>query len=251
MIKKVSGNIVIANINSPSQIIVSGGKKEIEKVKELAKKENIPAYQLNVSNAFHSSFMKEASDKIQKTKILPDTFKSDGVKVFSCMSGEAVKGVIDLKDYFSKQVISPVDFVGVIESAVKECDLMIEVGPGRVLTDLVRAINEKIVCLPVESSPGNDRDFNIVLAEIFVRNVPVKFEELYKNRLIKTFVPASKKKFIENQCERPLKIDKQVLKNTFLPVLLQVKDEAEERVEEIIFQEVCRKLKGKSILQIY
>ena len=75
------------------------------------------------------------------------------------------------------------NFVGTIEAASKECDLMIEVGPGRVLTDLVKAINKEILCLPVESVAGNDRDLNIVLAEIFVRNVPVKWEELYKNRL--------------------------------------------------------------------
>ena len=85
MIEKVSGNIVIANINSPNQIVVSGGKKEIEKIKELAKKENIPAYQLNVSNAFHSSFMKEASDKIKKQD-LAGNFKGNSIKVYSCMS---------------------------------------------------------------------------------------------------------------------------------------------------------------------
>ena len=233
MTAKVSGNIVIANINSPHQIVVSGGKREIEKIKELAKKENVPAYPLNVSNAFHSSFMKEASDKIQKTKILPDKFKSNDIKVYSCMSGSAVKAQINLKEYFSKQMISPVNFVGGIESISKECDLMIEVGPGRVLTDLVKAINKEVVCLPVESFVGNDRDLNIILAEIFVRNVPVKWEELYKDRLIRTFVPASRKKFIENQCERPLKMGKHVLKNKFLPVLLQVKEEAD-RSEEII-----------------
>jgi len=233
LIKRISGNIVIANINSPNQIIVSGGVKEIEKIKELTKKEGLHPYQLNVSNAFHSSFMKEASEKIKKSKILPDTFKSNDVKVYSCVSASAVNGKINLKEYFSNQVISPVDFVKTIEAASKECDVLIEMGPARVLTDLVKAINERVVCLPVESSAGNDRDLNILLSEIFVRNVPVKWEELYKNRLIKTFVPASRKKFIENQCERPLKIDKQILTSKFLPVLLQVKEEIDQ-VEEII-----------------
>jgi enediyne polyketide synthase len=233
LIKKVSGNIVIANINNLNQTVVSGGKKEIEKIKELAQKENIPAFQLNVSNAFHSSFMKEASDKIKTTKIFPDKYKNNGIKVYSCVSGAAISDQVNLKEYFSKQAISPVNFVRAIESASKECDLMIEVGPGRVLTDLVKAINKEMVCLPVESFAGNARDLNIVLAEIFVRNVPVQWEELYKNRLIKTFVPASRKKFIENQCERPLKIGDQVLKHRFSPVLLQVKEEADQS-EEII-----------------
>ena len=74
LIEKIKGNIVIANINSPNQTVVSGGKKEIEKIKELAQKEDITAYHLNVSNAFHSSFMKEASDKILKTQDLAGYF---------------------------------------------------------------------------------------------------------------------------------------------------------------------------------
>ena len=233
LIKEVSGNIVIANINSPNQTVVSGGKKEIEKIKELAQKRDVPARQLNVSNAFHSSFMIEASGKIKNTKILPDTFKSNDIKVYSCVSGKLVEGRVNLKEYFSKQVVSPVNFVGTIEAASKECDLLIELGPGKVLTDLVKAIDDKVLCLPLESFAGNDRDLNIALAEIFIRNVPIKLEELYKNRLIKTFVPASRKRFIENQCERPLKIDQQVLKPSFLPVLLEVKD-AISQSEEVI-----------------
>ena len=217
LIEKVSGNMVIANINHPNQIVVSGGKKEIEKIKELAAKENISTYQLNVSNAFHSSFMKDASEKIGKTKILPDTFKTNGIAVYSCVSGEALSGKFDLKDYFSNQMVSPVNFVAGIESAAQACDLMIELGPGKVLTDLIKLINGDILSLPVESVANSDRDLNIALAEIFVRNVPIKFEELYKNRLIKTFVPASRKKFIENQCEHPLKIGNQILGEFSLP----------------------------------
>jgi len=233
LIEKIPGNIVIANINHPNQTVVSGGKKEIEKITALAQKENIAAYPLKVSNAFHSSFMKEASEKILKNKILPAVFNSKGIKVYSCMSAGAVSGKVNLREYFSKQVVSPVDFVATIRSAAKECDLLIELGPGKVLTDLVRVISKEIICLPVESTVGNDRDLNMVLAELFVYNVPVKWDELYKNRLIRTFVPASRKTFIENQCEHPLKIDKQVIKSKFLPVLLQANEE-ESREEEII-----------------
>ena len=207
LISKISGNIIIANINSPSQIVVSGGNKEIGRVLELAGKEGISARRLNVSNAFHSSFMKEASDKIQRSKVLPNSYTPKSIGVYSSMEGELLKNKVELKKYFSKQVISPVNFVGAIESISKECDVLIEVGPGRVLTDLAKAINKEQgpVCLFVESTPQSDRDINIVLGELFVHNVDVKWEELYKNRLIKTFVPASRKKFIENQCETSIK----------------------------------------------
>ncbi len=229
LIGKVTGNIVIANINSPTQVIVSGGHKEIERTVVLAEKEGISLYRLNVSNAFHSSFMKEASEKIQSSKILPDSFKVGDIKVYSGMSATALSSKVNLKEYFSKQVISPVSFVDTIEAISKNCDVLIEVGPGRVATDLIKAINKQQapLCLPIESTSQNDKDLNIVLAELFVRNIVIKWEELYTNRLIKTFVPVSRKTFIRNQCEHPLKIGSQVLR-TEISSNIELKQEVEE-----------------------
>ena len=80
--------------------------------------------------------------------------------------------------------------------------------------------------------PQRDRDLNIVLAELFVRSVPIRWEQLYQNRMIKVFVPASRKKFIENQCERPLRLGSQVLKSESLRTLSQ--EELGLSTEEII-----------------
>ena len=85
----------------------------------------------------------------------------------------------------------------------------------------------------MESIPQNDRDLNIVLAELFVRNVPIQWEQLYQNRLIKDFVRASKKKFIENQCERPLRLNNQILKIENLKTQYQ-EEEPISQPEEII-----------------
>ncbi len=235
LVSKVSGNIIVANINSPNQIVVSGGNKEIDKTIELARKEDIAAYRLNVSNAFHTVFMQSASEKIRFTKILPDNFKPNNTKIFSGMNDMEIDGKVNVKEYFSKQMISQVDFIGLVEKISKECDLLIEVGPGKVLTDLIKAINREHgpSCFPVESIAQSDRDFNIVLAELFAHNVPVKWEELYKNRLIKVFVPASKKKFIKNQCEHPLKIGNQIIKSESLQLASRIIEESEHN-EEII-----------------
>ena len=100
---------------------------------------------------------------------------------------------------------------------------------------MAKAINkdEGPVCLSIESTPQSDRDLNIVLAELFVRSVPVRWEQLYQNRLVKVFVPASRKKFIENQCERPLKLGNQVLKGEILHTASQ-NEEMVQPFEEII-----------------
>lgn len=242
LVDKISGNLVIANINSPTQIIVSGGKNEIEKIIELAKREDISIYRLNASNAFHSSLMNPASEKIHSSKILQGTFKPNNVRVYSGISANVIEDRVSLNEYFSEQVISPVNFVDLVESLSKECDVLVEVGPGRILTDLVKAINkgEGSLCLPVESTSQNDRDLNVVLAELFIRNVPIKWEELYKNRSIKVFVPASRKKFIENQCEHPLMIGNQIIKGEPLGLALRIAET--EQIEDAVHSEP---VKGK------
>lgn len=216
LVRRVKGNLVTANINSPVQTVISGDKSDIEKVIQEAKKEDIVGVLLPVSDAFHSSFMKESCARIKSAKILSRSFKPSKTALYSCMNGDKLTGSVQLNEYFSQQVISPVRFIDLVESMSKECDLLIEVGPGRVLADLVKAINKEKgpACLSVESTVGNDKDLNFVLAELFVRNISIRWEELYKNRLIRPFVPVSKRKFIVNQCERPLKVSENIGKIT-------------------------------------
>ncbi len=207
IVKKVAGKIVISNVNSPNQTVVSGGRKELEQVIELAKAENFSSYVLPVSNAFHSSFMEGASKRIQVARILQESFRPGKIGIYSCMDGGRIEGNVNLREYFARQVLLPVNFIKLVESMSERCDLFIEVGPGRILTDLVKAINKNKgpKCFPLEETPQNDRDLNVILAQLFIRSVKINWQELYRQRAIKPFIPVSRKKFIENQCERPLK----------------------------------------------
>src|SRR3990172_4003531 len=90
-----------------------------------------------------------------------------------------------------------------------ECELILEVGPGTVLSKLSNAITDGHgpVCLPIESKAGNDLDLNRVLGEWFVRGGTINWEELYEGRLVRPFIPASERIFIENPCERPFALE--------------------------------------------
>ena len=207
LVKEVKGEVVIANINSPDQVVVSGAEEGIEEVIKLANKKDISSYVLPVSNAFHSSFMKKAAEEIKKFAGLNRRFQPNNIVLYSCVNGGKMPKDEDLKEYFSRQILSAVHFMSLVKEMSKECDFFIEVGPGRILSDLVKRINrnEGPQCFPVEGKPENDKDLNIVLAELFARDQKINWEELYANRLIKPFIPVSRRKFIVNQCERPLK----------------------------------------------
>jgi acyl transferase domain-containing protein len=105
-------------------------------------------------------------------------------------------------------MLSQVNFISLVKTMESECDLMVEVGPGKVLAGLVEATttSPNLVCLPLESKPGRDRDLNTVLGSFFVRGGEINWQVVYGNRLVRPFVRASQRIFIENQCERPFQV---------------------------------------------
>jgi len=187
LIESIDGYVVVANINSPRQTIISGDISAIDEAVKLAAEEKVRGKKLPVSNAFHSEFVKEAADKLLEIDIfencVPKNTGSRLPKIISSVNGKEVPHDLDLRLHFSTQVISRVDFISMLKTISDNCDFMIEVGPGRVLTGLVGNISKSVVCLPIESSPSIARDLNTVLASYFVRGGKVNWSELFSNRL--------------------------------------------------------------------
>jgi enediyne polyketide synthase len=203
LIEQVKEYVVIANINGPQQIIVSGSEEGIEEISLQAGMKGISVYLLPVSNAFHSELIKEASQKVLKEAKIPEEIDHYYYKLLSGMTGEEVGLEVNLRHYFSDQMISPVRFVDMVHKMGDECDLMLEVGMGTVLSRLIKDILPSGPdCIPIEGKPGDDASFNAGLANVFIRGRNINWEELYKNRLIRDFVPAMKKQFIVNPLEK-------------------------------------------------
>lgn len=208
ILKQVSGYVVLANINSPRQMVISGEQASVEQAIELATAAGLRTHRLPVSNGFHSQLVSAAAEHLRQHELIPDTFEKITVPLFSSVDGQQPKLGLPLREHFTNQILAQVDFVSLVKTLGQTCDLLIEVGPGKVLSGLVSDINgpNGVPCIPVESKPGLDRDLNVMLATIFVRGGEIKWEGLYENRLVRPFVPASERVFIENPVERPFQI---------------------------------------------
>lgn len=127
---------------------------------------------------------------------------------YNSTSGKATSKV-DLGGHFAHQFFLRTNSPDpLIEPTSQNCDVLIEVGPSQALKDLVKT-DDKINGIPrfsIESTSDGDRNLNVVLGELFVRSVQINWAELYKNRLIRTFVLPSQRSFIQNQCEHQLKL---------------------------------------------
>ncbi|MDZ7400880.1 MAG: SDR family NAD(P)-dependent oxidoreductase [candidate division KSB1 bacterium] len=216
----VSGYWTIANINSPTQTVIAGEKIALQEILKQAKTKGIQAVELPVSNAFHSKFVHHSAQILREQAKLPEQYFSRGIQLYSGMTGDLVVDGIALRDHFAQQITNPVNFIALVKSIASVSDLVIEVGPGNILSNLTRAILEDspLPCLPVESRSGADKDLNAILAAYFVYGGNIHWQALFEDRLIRTFILPSQRKFIVNPCERELRVPSLESKKVSLPM---------------------------------
>ena len=207
LIASVPGYLEIANINGPEQIAVSGEDASIDAVVEAAGRQGVNARMLPVSNAFHSKFMAGAAERFAAAFPELDGM-IEGCRLLSCIDGKPIEGRVKVGKHLGRQMLAQVDFISLAKSLAREADLVIEVGPGRILSDLFASIvgKDQAVALPVEPQAGGMLGCKQVLAAAHVFGHDLNWAALHENRLIRPFVPARSRVFIENPCEREIAV---------------------------------------------
>ena len=135
---------VIANINSPGQLVISGALENIAKAGEMAKAKGAArAIPLQVSGAFHSPLMQPAVDGM--AQILDKvTFKDPSVPIIANVTAQPLTHGSQIEEELLKQLCSSVQWQRSVEYMVKNgVGKFIEIGPGKVLAGLVKRINKE------------------------------------------------------------------------------------------------------------
>ena len=146
------GVLVIANYNSPTQIVISGTEAAIEW--GMVKAKNIGARiatKLKVSGAFHSPLMAPATENLaEMIKSLEISHSS--YPVYTNVDGKPVKKNIDIKDSLIRQIENPVRWTNTILS-IKASGILnyLEIGSGKVLQNLNKRIDKSLNTKGVES----------------------------------------------------------------------------------------------------
>ncbi len=140
-----AGIVSIANYNSPAQIVITGETQAIEKACELLKatgaKRVIP---LAVSGAFHSALMKNAAEEF---KTYVKKFEVNDANCTVITNADATETTLgaDFKKKMPEQIYSSVYWTQTINKMAENgVDTIIEIGPGKVLSGLVKKINPEI-----------------------------------------------------------------------------------------------------------
>lgn len=140
-----------ANFNSPAQIVIAGSAAAVARAVDLAKARGAKrAVMLNVSAPFHCALMRPAQDRLA-VDLDAVAIGEPAVPIVNNVDARIVRSAADVRDGLKRQVTSPVRWEPSIRVLMAQgVKLFVEVGPGKVLSGLMRQIDRQAECLRVE-----------------------------------------------------------------------------------------------------
>jgi len=152
--QKAAGNGVAeaANFNSPGQVVVAGQRGAIERAIELAKEAGARrAIMLAVSVPSHTTLMQPAGEALAES-LHAAPFQAPSIPVINAVDAMPYKDADDIRARLTRQISSPVHWVDTVQRLIADgATAIVECGPGKVLTGLVKRIDRSVQSLCIDS----------------------------------------------------------------------------------------------------
>jgi len=145
------GPVQVANLNGPGQTVIAGATAAVQRAMELAKAKGAKrAVPLPVSAPFHSSLLAPAAERLA-TVLAGVRFRDLRVPLVTNVDAAPLTAGDQIAATLIRQVTAPVRWEEVVRRLVKEgATVFVEVGPGKVLSGLIRRIAPEVTILNVE-----------------------------------------------------------------------------------------------------
>ncbi len=159
------GVVVVANFNSPGQVVLSGETDAVERVSAAAKSAGAKRVTpLAVSGAFHSPLMKAASDGLREA-LASAPFHPSPTPVYANVTAQPVPNVEEWRHLLPQQVVSRVRWEETVRNMVAHgARVFIEMGPGKVLSGLIRRIEPGVTVFNVEDTASLEKTLAELIA---------------------------------------------------------------------------------------
>ena len=152
--------VEIANDNSEGQIVLSGRNSDIEKLIHLLKSKNVKNIKLPVSAPFHCKLMNNAT-KIMRNEIQKLNFKESNNKLISNVTAKEIFNKEELKMLLITQIENRVRWRESVNYMINNgVNHFIEIGPGKVLTGLIKRIDKNVKTNTINTE-GDIRNLNL------------------------------------------------------------------------------------------
>ncbi len=153
--QEANGIVQVANINSPGQIVISGDHAALERAIALAQAKGARrVVRLAVSIAAHSPLMAPAAEALRRVVHLVE-IKPAVPQLIANVTAAPISAVEALRHELVSQLTGPVRWVESVQNMIRSgIDTFIEVGPGTVLSGLIRRIDRNVRTLSVHDPEG-------------------------------------------------------------------------------------------------
>ncbi|GGK91218.1 polyketide synthase [Sphaerisporangium melleum] len=192
--------VVIAGYNGPEQTVVAGPVEAIEEFGRKATAAGLKWTRLAVSHAFHSPLVAPAAEALS-SYLADEEFGPVDRPVVSTVTGVTLPPDTDVRELLRDQITAPVLFTQAVETAAKDMDLLVEVGPGRVLSNLASSVTD-VPALALDTDDESLTGLLRVAGAAYVAGVPVVHEELFHGRLVRPLEVGATFTFFQNPTEQ-------------------------------------------------
>ncbi len=143
--------LIVANENSPQQVVISGSLAAVERAEALCAERKIRAVRLRVAGAFHSPLMEPAVAPLREA-IDAATFSAPRFPVASNVTGALVGEPGEMRELLVRHVVSPVRWEACAQALrAAGAEVFLEAGPGDVLTKLAKRVVPGVTAAAVGS----------------------------------------------------------------------------------------------------
>ncbi len=160
----IGGYVVPVNYNSSAQTVIAGETSAAEKAAAKFAEIGAKAVKLGVSSAFHSKLMQPAADDFETAlRGMGITFNKPSVPFYSNLTGDVQTDFDDMPSKLAKHIVSPVKFTSEL-NALAEAGYTdyAELGPGKVLTGLVKKTLKEVNAVNVENQKTLEKALEIL-----------------------------------------------------------------------------------------
>ena len=160
----IGGYVVPVNYNSSAQTVIAGETSAAEKAAAKFAEIGAKAVKLGVSSAFHSKLMQPAADDFETAlRGMGITFNKPSVPFYSNLTGDVQTDFDDMPSKLAKHIVSPVKFTSEL-NALAEAGYTdyAELGPGKVLTGLVKKTLKRVNAVNVENKKTLEKALEIL-----------------------------------------------------------------------------------------
>ncbi|CCE23292.1 type I polyketide synthase [Methylotuvimicrobium alcaliphilum] len=190
--------VVVAGLNSSNQCVIAGDTDAIRRVMTLAQAQDIAFTLLPITHAFHSPSMALAAEQLTRS-LESENFHSIIRPVVSTVTGGFLSD-IHFPKHLGEQLTSPVRFTEALTKLLPHCDLCLEVGPGRILSGLLKTDHTTPV-VALDSSGPSLQGLLMAIGAAYALGQPIKTRGLFADRFTRYFDPLRPLSFLSNPCE--------------------------------------------------